>query len=98
MHDDYARRRRMFVDGLNRIGLPTCEPRGAFYAFPNISSTGMSDEEFAEKLLFEEKVAVVPGSTFGAAGVGYARCTYCTAYDKLEEALVRMERFLKKYR
>lgn len=98
MHDDYARRRRMFVDGLNRIGLPTCQPRGAFYAFPNISSTGISDEEFAEKLLFEEKVAVVPGSTFGAAGVGYARCTYCTAYDKLEEALVRMERFLKKYR
>ncbi len=98
MHDDYARRRRLFVDGLNRIGLPTCEPRGAFYAFPNISSTGMSDEEFAEKLLFEEKVAVVPGSTFGAAGVGYARCTYCTAYDKLEEALVRVERFLKKYR
>jgi len=97
MHDDYARRRRMFVDGLNRIGLPTCEPRGAFYAFPNISSTGMSDEEFAEKLLFEEKVAVVPGSTFGAAGVGYARCTYCTAYDKLEEALVRMERFLKNH-
>src|SRR5215470_9830130 len=95
MHSDYARRRRMFVDGLNRIGLPTCEPRGAFYAFPCISSTGMSDEEFAEKLLFEEKVAVVPGSSFGNAGNGYVRCAYCTAYDKLEEALVRMERFLK---
>ncbi len=98
MHDDYARRRRMFVDGLNRIGLPTCEPRGAFYAFPNISSTGMTDEEFAEKLLFEEQVAVVPGSSFGACGVGYARCAYCTAYDKLEEALVRIERFLKKHK
>ncbi len=97
MHDDYARRRRMFVDGLNRIGLPTCEPRGAFYAFPNISSTGMTDEEFAEKLLFEEQVAVVPGSSFGACGVGYVRCAYCTAYDKLEEALVRIERFLKNH-
>ena len=95
MHVDYARRRRMFVDGLNRIGLPTCEPRGAFYAFPYIGDTGMTDEEFAEKLLFEEQVAVVPGSSFGAAGAGFVRCAYCTAYDKLEEALVRMERFLK---
>jgi aminotransferase len=96
MHDSYARRRRMFVDGLNRIGLPTCEPHGAFYAFPSIASTGLSDEEFAERLLFEEKVAVVPGSSFGAAGKGYVRCTYCTAYEQLEEALIRMERFLKK--
>ena len=97
MHDDYARRRRMFVDGLNSIGLPCCEPGGAFYAFPNISSKGMTDEEFAEKLLFEEQVAVVPGSAFGAAGTGYVRCAYCTAYDQLEEALVRMERFLKNH-
>jgi aminotransferase len=97
MHEDYARRRRMFVDGLNRIGLPTCEPRGAFYAFPCVSSTGMTDEEFAEKLLFEEKVAVVPGSSFGRCGVGYVRCAYCTAYDKIEEALVRIERFLKNH-
>lgn len=97
MHDDYARRRRMFVDGLNRIGLICCEPRGAFYAFPSVAHTGMTDEEFAEKLLFEEEVAVVPGSSFGAAGKGYVRCAYCTAYDKLEEALVRMERFLKKH-
>jgi aminotransferase len=97
MHNDYARRRRMFVDGLNRIGLPCCEPRGAFYAFPYIGNTGMTDEEFAEKLLFEEQVAVVPGSAFGAAGTGYVRCAYCTAYDKLEEALIRIERFLKKH-
>jgi aminotransferase len=97
MHDDYARRGRMFVAGLNRIGLPCCEPHGAFYAFPYIGQTGMTDEEFAEKLLFEEKVAVVPGSAFGAAGTGYVRCSYCTAHDKLEEALVRMERFLKKH-
>jgi len=96
MHQDYARRRRMFVDGLNRIGLPCCEPLGAFYAFPYIGNTGLTDEEFAEKLLSEEKVAVVPGSSFGAAGQGYVRCAYCTAYDQLEEALVRMERFLQK--
>lgn len=97
MHDDYARRGRMFVDGLNRIRLTCCEPHGAFYAFPYIGKTGMTDEEFAEKLLFEEKVAVVPGSAFGAAGRGYVRAAYCTAYDQLEEALVRMERFLKKH-
>jgi aminotransferase len=97
MHDDYERRGRMFVEGLNRIGLSCGEPKGAFYAFPYIGGTGMSDEEFAEKLLFEEKVAVVPGSSFGAAGNGYVRCAYCTAYDQLEEALVRMERFLKNH-
>jgi aminotransferase len=97
MHDDYDRRRRMFIAGLNRIGLPTCEPKGAFYAFPYIGNTGLNDDEFAEKLLFEEQVAVVPGSAFGGAGAGYVRCAYCTAYDKLEEALVRMERFLKKH-
>jgi aminotransferase len=97
MHTEYARRRAMFIDGLNRIGLPTCEPRGAFYAFPYIGNTGMSDEEFAEKLLFEEQVAVVPGGSFGAAGKGHVRATYCTAYDKLEEALVRIDRFLKNH-
>jgi aminotransferase len=97
MHEAYARRRRMFVDGLNRIGLPCCEPRGAFYAFPYIGDLGLTDEEFAERLLFEEHVAVVPGIAFGSAGAGYVRCAYCTAYDQLEEALVRMERFLKKY-
>lgn len=97
MHDEYARRGRMFVSGLNRLGLPACEPRGAFYAFPYVGDTGMTDEEFAEKLLFEEQVAVVPGSAFGSAGKGYVRAAYCTAYDKLEEALVRMERFLKKH-
>ena len=97
MHQDYARRRRMFVDGLNRIGLACCEPRGAFYTFPYIGNTGLTDEEFAEKLLCEEKVAVVPGSSFGAAGKEYVRCAYCTAFEQLEEALIRMERFLKKY-
>ena len=97
MHDDYQRRGRMLVEGFNRIGLPCCAPRGAFYAFPYIGKTGMTDEEFAEKLLFEEEVAVVPGSSFGEAGNGYVRAAYCTAYDKLEEALVRIERFVKKH-
>ena len=97
MRDDYAQRGRMFVDGLNRIGLPCNEPRGAFYAFPQISHTGMTDDEFVEKLLAEEQVATVPGSSFGAAGTGYIRCAYCTATNKLEEALVRMERFLKRH-
>ncbi len=97
MREDYDRRRRMFVDGLNRMGLPCFEPRGAFYAFPSIAHTGMTDEEFAEKLLFEEQVAVVPGSSFGTAGIGFVRAAYCTAYDKLEDALVRMERFLKRH-
>jgi len=98
MFGDYTRRRQMFVEGLNRIGLACCEPGGAFYAFPSITATGLNDDEFAEKLLFEENVAVVPGSAFGVAGRGYVRCAYCTAYDKLEEALVRMERMVKKYR
>ena len=97
MRDDYARRGRMFVDGLNHIGLTCNEPRGAFYAFPQISHTGMTDDEFVEKLLVEEQVATVPGSSFGAAGAGYIRCAYCTASNKLEEALIRMERFLKRH-
>jgi aminotransferase len=98
MRTDYERRGRMFVAGLNSIGLPCCEPKGAFYAFPFIGDTGMTDEEFAEHLLFEQKVAVVPGSAFGNAGKGYVRCAYCTAYSQLEEALVRIERFLQKHR
>jgi aminotransferase len=97
MHDDYERRGRMFVAGLNHIGLSCCEPHGAFYAFPHIGHIGMTDEEFAEKLLFEEKVAVVPGSAFGTAGTGYIRAAYCTAYNQLEEALIRIERFVKRY-
>ncbi|HTK09273.1 MAG TPA: aminotransferase class I/II-fold pyridoxal phosphate-dependent enzyme [Ktedonobacteraceae bacterium] len=98
MRADYERRGRMLVEGFNRIGMPACEPHGAFYAFPYIGNSGMNDEEFAEKLLFEEEVAVVPGSAFGAAGTGYVRAAYCTAYNKLEEALVRMERFMQKHR
>jgi len=91
---EYDRRRRMFVDGLNRIGLPTFEPRGAFYAFPSIAGTGLSATEFSERLLFEEKVAVIPGDAFGPSGAGHVRACYATAYEQLEEALVRIERFL----
>ena len=91
---EYDRRRRMFVDGLNRIGLPTFEPRGAFYAFPNIAGTGMTSAAFSERLLFEQQVAVVPGDAFGPSGEGHVRACYATSYEGLEEALVRIERFL----
>jgi aminotransferase len=92
---EYDRRRRLLVDGLNRIGLETFEPRGAFYAFPRITSTGLSDEEFTERLLTEEAVAVVPGSAFGPSGAGHVRMCYATAYEKVEEALVRLARFVE---
>ena len=91
---EYDRRRRMFVAGLERIGLPTAEPRGAFYAFPSIAGSGLSSDEFSERLLFEHHVAVIPGSAFGASGEGYVRASLATSYEKLEEALVRIERFL----
>ncbi len=93
---EYDRRRRMFVEGLNRIGLPTIEPRGAFYAFPNILSTGLTSAEFSERLLFEEQVAVIPGDAFGPSGDGHVRACYATAYELLEQALVRIERFVGK--
>jgi aminotransferase len=95
---DYNRRRKVIVKGLNDIGLPCFEPKGAFYAFPQITPTGMNSEEFSERLLKEEKVAVVPGSAFGECGEGYVRCCYATSLADIEEALKRMERFVKKYR
>jgi aminotransferase len=94
MVEEYDRRRRMFVDGLNRIGLPTFEPRGAFYAFPDISGTSLTSQAFSERLLFEQKVAVVPGDAFGPSGEGHVRACYATSYEQLGEALVRIERFL----
>jgi aminotransferase len=93
---EYDRRRRLIVAGLNELGLPTFEPRGAFYAFPAISATGMDDETFAERLLQEERVAVVPGSAFGADG-NHVRCSYATAYERIEEALERIRRFMGRY-
>ncbi|MBA3822855.1 MAG: aminotransferase class I/II-fold pyridoxal phosphate-dependent enzyme [Ktedonobacterales bacterium] len=95
---EYTRRRTLIVEGFNRIGLPCHAPRGAFYAFPDITSTGLSAEDFTERLLTEEQVAVVPGSAFGEAGTGFVRSAYCVAYDKLEEALTRIERFVTKQR
>src|SRR5512146_579756 len=92
---EYDRRRRLIVDGLNTIGLKTFEPRGAFYAFPYIGETGLDEETFASRLLEKERVAVVPGSAFGKGGEGFVRCSYATAYDKLEEALDRIEHFVK---
>jgi aminotransferase len=91
---EYARRREMFVGGLNELGLDCPRPQGAFYAFPSIRRTGLSSDEFAERLLFDEKVAVVPGSAFGASGEGHVRMCYATSYEQLAEALVRIGRFV----
>jgi aminotransferase len=96
MHKEYDRRRILVVKGLNSIGLRTFEPKGAFYAFPDLRSTGLSDDEFCNRLLQEEKVAVVPGNAFGDAGTGFARVSYATSYEQLEEALERIERFVKR--
>ena len=97
MRDEYDRRRRLIVGGLNQLGLPTFEPHGAFYAFPNVAITGMDDETFAQQLLEEERVAVVPGNSFGAGGEGFVRCSYATAYEKIEEALRRMQHFMHRH-
>jgi aminotransferase len=98
MVEEYNRRRRVIVKGLCDIGLPCFEPKGAFYAFPSIKCTGMTSEEFAERLLTEEKVAVVAGSAFGQCGEGYIRCCYATSMADIQEALTRMKRFVDKHR
>jgi aminotransferase len=97
MREEYDRRRKLIVGGLNELGLTTFEPHGAFYAFPNIRNSGLDDETFAQKLIEEERVAVVPGSSFGAGGEGYVRCSYATAYEKIEEALNRIENFMRRH-
>jgi len=96
MVQEYNRRRRLMVKRLNEIGLSCFEPKGAFYAFPSIKATGMYSEEFAERLLVEEKVAVVPGTAFGPCGEGFVRCCYATSLPDIEEALRRMDRFIKR--
>jgi len=93
---EYDRRRKLVVSGLNTIGLKTFEPKGAFYAFPDLRSTGLSDDEFCNRLLKEEHVAMVPGNAFGDAGLGFARVSYATAYEKLEQALEKIDRFVKR--
>jgi len=96
MVSEYDRRRRLIVGGLNELGLPTFEPHGAFYAFPSIAATGMDDETFADRLLQEERVAVIPGNAFGADGA-FVRCSYATAYEKIEAALERIRRFMQRH-
>lgn len=97
MVQEYDKRRRVIVKGLNDLGLSCFEPRGAFYAFPSIARTGLSSDEFSERLLFEERVAVVPGSAFGECGEGFVRCSYATSLPDIEEALRRIGRFLEKF-
>ncbi|STO13491.1 Putative aminotransferase A [[Flavobacterium] thermophilum] len=94
MRSSYRRRRNYFVSSLNEIGLPCHMPGGAFYAFPSIRHTGMTSEQFAERLLIEEKVAVVPGSVFGQSGEGHIRCSYASSLEQLQEAVKRIKRFL----
>jgi aminotransferase len=96
MVQEYNRRRRFMVKRFNEIGLPCFEPKGAFFAFPSIKATGMNSEEFAEKLLLAEKVAVVPGIAFGPSGEGFVRCCYATSLPSIEEALKRIARFVRK--
>ena len=94
----YDRRRRIMLDAYEKMGLSCFEPRGAFYTFPCIKSTGLSSQEFAERLLREQKVACVPGTAFGESGEGYVRCSYATATDKVIEAMVRMQTFVESIR
>ncbi|MCE7929525.1 MAG: aminotransferase class I/II-fold pyridoxal phosphate-dependent enzyme [Chloroflexi bacterium CFX7] len=98
MVNEYDRRRRLIVDGFRAIGLPTFEPRGAFYAFPSIAATGLDSTTFSESLLAEERVAVVPGNAFGAGGEGYVRACYASGYEQIERALERIGRFVQRRR
>lgn len=95
MRQAYDERRQMFVQGLSDIGLSCRDPQGAFYAFPSITGTGLGSQQFAERLLREAKVAVVPGHVFGAGGEGFIRCSYAASSARLSEALERMERWLQ---
>jgi aminotransferase len=97
MRAEYDRRRRLLVNGFNDMGLTCFEPRGAFYAFPSVAVSGMNEEAFAETLLKEERVAVIPGTAFGDSGAGYVRACYATAYEKIEQALERMHHFLQRH-
>ena len=95
MREEYDRRRRLVVSGFNKIGLTCREPKGAFYAFPSIKSTGMTSDEFCEKLLQSKHVAVVPGTAFGRGGEGFVRVSYCYSVEHLLEAIKRIEEFVK---
>ncbi|MDH7576352.1 MAG: aminotransferase class I/II-fold pyridoxal phosphate-dependent enzyme [Bacillota bacterium] len=97
MVSEYDKRRKLIVSGLRQIGLPCFEPKGAFYVFPCIQHTGMTSDEFCELLLKEEKVAVVPGNAFGPSGEGFIRCCYAASQAEIEEALERIDRFLRRH-
>lgn len=96
MKEEYNMRRRLMVSGFNKLGLTCREPKGAFYAFPSIARTGMSSDEFCERLLCTEKVAIVPGTAFGKGGEGFCRASYCYSTEHILEALARIERFLQR--
>ena len=98
MRDKYRERRDFIVRRFNELGLPCHLPRGAFYAFPSIQSTGMDSMTFAQKLLEDQKVAIVPGTAFGAAGAGFCRASFSTSYERIHEACERIARFLDKVR
>lgn len=98
MRREYNYRRRVIVDGFRKMGLSCFEPYGAFYVFPCIKPTGMTSEEFCNRLLEEEKVAVVPGNAFGECGEGFVRCSYAYSIEKIEEALVRIARFVERHK
>ena len=95
---EYDRRRRLIYDGLNKLGLKCFEPKGAFYIFPDITSSGLTAEEFAEKLILSQHVALVPGTAFGKSGTGHVRCSYATSIEKISIALERIEKFLENRR
>lgn len=97
MKNSYDQRRRIMREGFLNMGLECFEPLGAFYVFPSIKETGLTSEEFCEKLLYDQKVAVVPGTAFGEGGEGYIRCSYAYSVDEIKEALSRIEEFVKKY-
>ena len=96
MRAEYDRRRKLVVAGFNTLGMDCFEPRGAFYAFPSIARTGMTSDEFAMRLLDEEEVALIPGDAFGPSGAGFVRVAYAQAYEKIEEALNRIESFMRR--
>jgi aminotransferase len=94
MKEEYDARRRIIVKGFNDLGLSCHEPKGAFYAFPSIQSTGLTSEQFCEKLLYAKHVAVVPGTAFGDSGEGFIRASYCYSIDHIKEALRRIGEFI----
>ncbi len=97
MSSEYDLRRKLIVNGFNELGLDCFEPHGAFYAFPNIAASGMNDEQFCEALLYEERVALVPGSAFGSSGAGFVRASYATSRQNIEIALERLQRFMRRH-